>query len=305
MAFDRTTLLRGSARAVLGTSNLFAEGALSVTLESEREDRSVDAFGVLQRPFKDRRIVTTLTPVQWDNLAGLFPYASTALGTSVFGATDTALVITPVNGAPLTVVNAAITQMPGIRLAAVGSQFSGDVEITGLIANNASPASAASYYSLGGAAAGVALTGLDAATLLNASYSATYNGTTYFAEDGFEVSFDLSLEPQVVDGHGTVDMLLAGLNVSCRFKPVGATEAEILALLDWATGIGDEPTRYPLVISAGVGKPKVTLNNAQVDPSALQYVSTDSRFGEIEFTTARTLAAGALDPVFVVETETV
>src|SRR4051812_38293438 len=103
MSIDRTTLLRGPGKAVWNTTTLFSEVTILAQLITEYFDVPTSAFGRLGRRVKSKRIEVTLTPKMWTDLTIIFPYATANIGDQIFGATDLPLVITPRNGAPLTI----------------------------------------------------------------------------------------------------------------------------------------------------------------------------------------------------------
>lgn len=302
MSFDRTTILRGPGKVAFGGADFFSESPITVELMMEREDRNTDAFGVLKRPIGNKMVRITFTPTAWDDLSVLFPYGAVALGASLFGASDAAAVITPINGSALTINNVAVTKMPDIILSATGSQF-GQVELTGLITNSSESDALASYLAQGTAATGVALTGIDKTKILNGVYSATYNSTTYHSQEGFTISFEQSNGEQRVDGHGLVNMFLESLVVTCAFRPVGLTEAAYVALFGFATAIGAEPTRYDLTVEgAAAGNPSVVLQDCEVNPGSLVFGRQENRNGELTFRTARDESSGSLVELFTVGT---
>jgi hypothetical protein len=300
MGLDRAALIQGPAKIGWDSATFFSEGNITVEYEVTRNDRPVSGFGVVARPMADKMFRVRATLTQWDNLAKLFPYASTPIGTNVFGTADKPLVITPIDGAPLTLANAAITQMPNLSLGVSGSPL-GEVVWTGLIANEAEADALASYLSSGTVASGVGLSGLDTTKILNDAYSAVYNSVTYLSEIPFAVNWALDLQPRTVEGLGTVAMIFAGLSATATFRPVGMTEAAYLALMGLGTGLGREPTRYPLTIAGkNAGSPTVTLNACAVEPGSTIYGASDNRHGDLNFTTVRTQTAGALDALFTV-----
>lgn len=300
MSIDRTTIRKGPANLTLGGGTFFAESGITLNLNMEKETRSVDSFGAIKDLVVGKTVELTFTPVSWANLSVLFPYASTKVGEDVFGSTDSALVITPINGEPITLSNAAVTSLPDILLSASGSQF-GEVTITALIANSSDADALASYIAFGIEARGASLTGLDITKILNAAYTASYNGATYHSAEGFTISFDLTLSENRVDGLGIVGMAFQDLRATCSFIPVAGAASTIASLVGFATAVGAEPTRYDLTVAGGnSGDPSVILQDCVVNPGGYTFGNDSLRNQALTWQTARRQTTGANDALFTV-----
>ena len=117
---DRTTILRGPAQITFDSEVFWTKGNVSVTFENSTFDKETDAFGIVGRAKTDAQIRVSFTPVgeiESAPLGKLFPYASTALGSSIYGSTDTTLEIKTLKN-KLTIKNAAVTRMPSLTLGA-------------------------------------------------------------------------------------------------------------------------------------------------------------------------------------------
>jgi hypothetical protein len=298
MSIDRTLILKGPAKLVHDSAIIFSEDDIVVNYITEYFTIATSAFGNVGQRVQSRRIEVSLTPKMWSDLTKLFPYAATAIGTAIFGATDKPLVITPISGAPLTLANAAVTQLPGITLSH-GKPILRPMRFTALCANSADPAVQANWFAFGTAASGVALTGFDLTKIYNTRYSLAWNSVTYRAEDGFAVDFNLGLAPDVVDGEGIVNYRITALDAAIKFVPVAKTEAEFATLLGWAKAPGAAPTLSSAVITGeGTGAPIVTIANAQVSQGSNRYGASVGRHGEIELQTVRSITAGAIDALW-------
>lgn len=301
MGFDRTNLLRGPAKVTLGGGDFFSDGDISIAPVINKADRNVGAFGVVKRPVTGMMVDVTVTPTQYGNLATLFPYGAMQIGTSIYGPSDAPCVITPINGSPLTLANAAIIQSPSLILGAGANTF-GACTIRGIIANDTDSGSLAAYLSQASSASGVPLTGLDKSKILNGAYLMVRNGVTYYSETDFQVDFALGFSDQEVAGFGVVDSFLNSVVVSVTMRPAGLTEAAYIALLGMDTKIGAEATRYPITIAgANSGEPSIVINNTEVDPGSLQY-GDQNRLGQLVFRSARDHTTGAVDTLFTVGT---
>jgi hypothetical protein len=299
MSIDRTTILKSPGKITFDSAEIFSEGAISVALITEYFAVNTSAFGSVGRRVQTRRIEVSIVPKMWSDLTKLLPYATSAIGSAIFGATDKPLVITPINGAPLTLANAAVTQLPGITLSH-GKPILRAMKFTALCANSGNPATTANWFAFGTPATGVALTGFDLTKVYNTRYSLAWNAVTYRSEEGFNIDFNLGLAPDVVDGEGLVNYRITELDASLKFMPTGKTEAEYATLLGWDKAPGAQPTQSDAVITGeGSGSPIVTLNQAQVLGGGAEYDAATNRTGEVELGTTREVTAGALAALWV------
>lgn len=294
MSIDRTTIIKGPAKITFDSGTFFSEDDIRVDFITDYFDVQTSAFGSLGSRVSQRRIEVTFTPKMWDTLTKLFPYATAQIGDVVFGGTDKPLVITPSNGAPLTLANAAVTQLPGITLSH-GKPILRAMKFTALCANNSDASVAANWFSWGTPASAVALTGFDLTKVPNTRYSLARNSVTYQSEDGFMIDFSLGLAPDVVDGEGTVNFRITSLQASLKFTPTGKTEANYATLLGW-DGIapGKDPAAYNSVITGAASGPVVTIANTMVVGGGANYGPDKNRAGEVELTSVRTVSSGAL-----------
>ena len=299
MAIDRTTLFQGPGHIVFDGKAILAADDIKVSVGNDTEDIVANGYGVLGRRRKGRSIKVTCTPLHWDNLNTLLPYAALQIGESIYGATDKVLQVIPRNGANsgIKLLNASVTKMPGITWSAMKKPL-GSMEFTGLIANNADPALDVSYWTTEAAGA---LPAPDLSKIRNGIYTASW-GTTlvnFGGADGFELDTDLQLSPVEVDGHGVVDMYLAGLTASCKVTPVGLAWGDILGALGGA--IGADLVKHDLVIKTGVGEAATTvatIPNCQLITGEGEWGNDKRRVGALEFKSVRTAAAGALTPLW-------
>lgn len=294
MSIDRTLILKGPAKILFESAPIFSEGDIQVDFITDHFDVETSAFGMLDRRVNARRIEVSLTPKMWDNLTVLYPYATSAIGDVVFGATDKPLVITPISGAPLTLVNAAITQLPSITLSH-GKPLLRAMKFTALCANSGDPATASNWFSFGTPATAVALTGFDLTKVFNARYSLAWNSVTYQSEGGYDIDFNLGLAPDAVDGEGVVNYRITALGAAVKFVPTGKTEAAFGTLLGWTKAPGEAPTKGDAVITGGTsGAPIVSIDNCQVIAGAGRYGPSTGRLGEVTLGSVRTIDVGAL-----------
>jgi len=295
----RASLLKGPAYVTYDSGSFHAFGQIDVQLVTEFFDVAPSGFGTVQRRLADRRVEVRFTPAEWNNLGVMFPYASKQIGDTLFPAADKALVITPRNGAPLTIHNAAITGLPNLRLSAVNSIL-GPIAFTGLCKDGEDPATLANFFSFGVAAANAAQTGLDLSKIANAKYKLARNSVDFYSADGFSIDWELQTEPDRPDGDTTINYRLTGLAATLRFTPSGMTEVNYAALLD-GLAVGAPATGYDGTISGGSAPAvSVTLDNLIVETANLAYGPAANRTGEVVMRAVRTIATGALTALWTI-----
>ena len=299
MSVDRTLIIKGPAKIVHDSATIFSIDDIRVRWITEYFDVQSSAFGRLKRRVKTRRIEVDVTPFSWADLTKLLPYATKQIGDTLFGATDKALVITPRNGAPLTLANAMVTQLPGIVLS-VDKPILRPMKFTGLCANNTDPSVEANWFALAASAADVALTGLGAIPP-NCLYSMAYKSVTERSEEGFAIDINLGLTPDVVDGDGIVNYRVKELEASLKFKPSPKTEAAYATLLGWSgKGIGADPTAGDAVITGtGSGNPIVTIANMVPAEGGTLY-GEGNRLEQVELLSVRTTASNLLTALWTI-----
>lgn len=300
MSIDRTTILKGPCKLTHNSAIIFSEGDVKVDFITDYFDVNTSAFARLGKRVQSRRIEVTLTPKMWQDLTKLFPYATALIGSTIFGATDLPLVITPAYGAPLTLANAAVTVMPAITCSHGKPLLRGSMKFTALCANSGDPATAANWFAWGTPASAVALTGFDLTKVFNTRYSLGWNSGTYQSEGGYDIDFSLELAPDMVDGEGVVNYRITALNALLKFIPTGKTEADFATLLGWDTKApGMQPALSDAVITgAASGSPIITIKNCQLDQGAANYGAAVGRLGEVQLSSIRTVTAGALDALW-------
>lgn len=301
---NRTTIVRGGAgRAVFGTTKLWTTDDIKVDLAPTLQDVSTSLYGVIDKVKTDLvvRIPLRLWGA-WENLAVLFPSVLTSAvrGASVFGATDTALVLYGTNGDVLTFHNAAVTKMANLFLGADQNMFAADVEFTALLAKDAVPGAPFSYFTL--TSTTYAPAAFVKTNFTRARHSATWEQgigglDTFEALSGFRVDWNMGLQPVVADGLGTIDMVLDTFEATMTCQPIGVTMADVLTqlqanltnngVLTSGTGIGN------LIVTNGTAKSVVTLNNAFIEKTAANFSAMSPRVGETTWKTITGINAGA------------
>lgn len=296
--FDRSTIVRGPCKISYDSQTFYSKGGVSLTMSNSTFDKETDAYGVVGKAKTDFQVVVEFEPVgEIEALTVLFPYASTTIGASIYGSADKPLVITSVDKT-YTINNAAITQMPSIRCTANNTAF-GSVQFTGLVDKSGDPSALGDYYS---AAAGGSIGALfDPTKIVTAPYTATLGAIgPFYSEAGFEIAFDLSLNPVTVDGMGTVDMSLQNLGANITCIPTGAF-ADSFDTYFGSLDVGQELASSTLDISTTTsGGLNFDCLAAQVIDIQKRFSPTENRIGQITIAAKRTFAAGVPSALFSV-----
>lgn len=298
---DRTTILRGPAQITFDSEVFWSKGNVSVTFENSTFDKETDAFGIVGRAKTDAQIRVSFTPVgeiESAPLGKLFPYASTALGSSIYGSTDTTLEIKTLKN-KLTIKNAAVTRMPSLTLGA-GTTALGEVEFTGIVKNSSEPDLAASYYEY---AEGTQTfgTSFDPSKIKASEYtSATFLGATHVSVDGFTIDFDLTLAPVVADAIGTVDMRLQEVGFTASWSPINYYFPT--NILDNMAPIAPGSDLYTaaLSITGTTGSVSFTADKATLISSDFAFGTDVNLNGPLQVSSTRDITSGAADALFAV-----
>lgn len=306
MAINRTTILTGPCLLTYAGQTIYSKGDVTLKPVNERFDIATASFGKVDERGRNRRIEVSFEPdgrFTAALAAVLWPYAATPIGASLYGAIDRPLVIHSKADTKVTVVNAAITTMPSLRLG-VAQTIQGNCVFTGLLKNNADPSAAGAYYTIATEAypgdAGFSVA--DIKTLAYASaWGAAAPWSAFNTEGGWEISFGLQTAAQAVDGLGTVDMTLQGLDVTATAIPVGPSEADVLSAMKIQGALGSSiATANDLTVSAtGV---HVIVRKAGMVDADLGYGPTRKRIGRCQWIATRSVTGGTPDPLFYVGT---
>jgi hypothetical protein len=296
--FSRTTIVRGPCKIAFDSATFYSKGGVSLTMTNATFDKETDAYGVVSKSKTDFQIVVEFEPVgEIEDLAKLFPYGNTAMGASIYGGTDKALTITAAD-ATYTINNAAVTQMPSIRCSANNTAF-GTVQFTGLLDLGGDPSVLADYYAVaGGASIGAEF---DPAKIITAPYRATLGAIgPFFSEGGFEISFDLSLNPVAVDGIGTVDMSLQNLGATITCIPTGLAESAFDALFGSLDAGEDLASSTLNIETPTVGGLMFECDAVQLIDLQKRFSPTDNRLGQLTLAAKRIFNTGAPVALFTV-----
>ena len=296
---DRTTLVTGPGHFLYGTSlanKLFCE-TIKADLITERFPVAVAGFGTLDERKKDETIKLAVKPVGEFNAALaalLWPFGSTAIGASIFGAADVAMGVQSMAGQKLSTVCSAITKMPKIVIGA-DKFMVGDFEVTGILGKGLARTNAAALYVL---AANVWAGQPTIANFISLPAAATWalgSPETIVAKDGWEIDFQLSLDWQKSPDVGTWDAILKDLVVTASCMPMGYTEAKWANLLVQGSGGGigsSARTQADLTIAQDNPGATIVLKNAWIETLPLQYGVNTDRVGKVVWKARRDITSG-------------
>lgn len=296
--FDRTTIVRGPCKITYDGATFYSKAGVVLTTTNATFDKETDAYGIVSKAKTDFQMVVEFEPVgEIESLTVLFPHGNTAMGASIYGASDKPLVIVSADKT-YTILNAQITQMPTISCSANKTAF-GSVQFTGLLKIGGDPSAIEDYYTTGaGASIGTAF---NPALMITAPYVATLGALDPFmSAEGFEISFDLALSPVVVDGIGTVDMSMQGLGCNITCVPTGIDQLDFDTYFD-ALNAGNDLASTALDISTTtVGGLNFDCAAVQVTELQRNFSAADNRLGTLTMSAKRTFNTGAQVALFTV-----
>lgn len=316
----RNDLIVGPALVTFDTSAIcFSQGDIDITLDQETIDIDTSPHGKIDERFVDIKAEATFTPAgQWNAafIAKVWEYYSNMVaGTSIFGATDRALVIKGSDTAKgtHTFPCAAVTKLPDIILSATKTMI-GSMTITGIrgLAGTSwsvgTSGSNGPVYVVAASDGAIVDTGFDATDIICQPYTGIWTGITGFTtavetETGWTISFDLQTEARQVDSLGTIDYKFKSLNVMAKCVPIQSTADQIIAAMK-IQGTGAVRGRSAasgaaaLTITGADGVAYVTIPLASLKTAGFRFGSTVLRNNEIGFVAARPFAAGVQSALF-------
>jgi hypothetical protein len=289
--FDRTTIVRGPCKVTYDSQTFYSKAGVVLTTTNSTFDKETDAYGIVSKSKTDFTIVVEFEPVgEIEALAVLFPHGNTAMGASIYGSTDKNLVIVSADKT-YTILNAQITQMPTISCSATKTAF-GSVQFTGLLKIGGDPQNIEDYYTTTtGASIG---TGFNPSLIYTAPYTATLGALDPFmSAEGFEISFDLSLNPVLVDGIGTVDMSMGNLGCNITCIPTGIDQLDFDTFFDNLSAGEDLAVSLLEIKTTTVGGLDFDCAAVQVTELQRNFSASDNRLGTLTMSAKRTFSAGA------------
>jgi hypothetical protein len=304
MAISRTSIARVPGHIKFGSSTyLYPQGPIEINLVTERFPVTVDGIGKIEERPSSRRYEITVTPCgEIEALAALFPYASTIPGASVFTVTDVPLIVYGRDNKTYTFHAAAVTGMA--LTPRMGGTYLGGLTFTAILKDGAAPGDTGAYYTLDTSLTYPGDSNFSRSAIVTPPLTGVWGASdpwdSFHTREGFDVQFQLDLQPEMVDGLGLVDMKFVDVQVSATCTPVGVTASQLYALADANLGIGSSPTRNDLIVS-GTGFYLALKGANAIDPN-LGFSSSRPLAGQVQFMTNRAQTTGVSDAVFVLAT---
>lgn len=302
MSIARSLLTRGTGVILYNSVYLSPRDEINVRRLPSWETIMSGMFGPIDAVKKD--LVIKIPLKLWgayENLSTVFPsYLMNPIpGTSVFGASDTPLVIQARNNDRITYPNAQITKLSNLYLGTDSDFFSADVEFSAILKNSTEPEASGAYSvydtnSYADATIAFAKTNFTRTRFVSAWGSIT-GFTAIKAAAGIAISWDARLEPAKVDGYGTVDMTVMSMIAQARMVPLGPTLAQLKTNSQEEAAMGTLASTISadLVSTGNNSGPVITLKSAYLKESGTVFDAAKYRFGEALWETTRGFASGA------------
>lgn len=299
-------IIRGPGALKLGTLVLHDGDGIQADVMVATNPVSTSLYGKLDEWVHSRQGEVSFRPggeLSSTIIAGLFPYQNPNLGASIYGATDVPLIVHSKKGTKIIFSRAAVVGCPSLTLSPTRVAFSGSAKLRCLLASGAGPTDSNALLTPPASVVFAAADyPFDVTTVKGGNYIGTYVTTptplVINTAAGWQVDMSVGTDPVNTDHEGLVDETLKEVSVIAKCQPMGLSEADLLALLPYASAQGASMrTGIDLTITAGVssGALAVTLHNVCVLQGPLKYGTTTLRLGEIAFVAHRTLASSVPD----------
>jgi hypothetical protein len=258
---------------------------------------SAALYGEIDEVYTDLIVRGAGTPVNYTNLAVLWPYLQPTIGQRIFGSSDVPFQWLSNNGDAITVRAGAITRMPDLILG-VDKPVLGPMEISGVVGTGLDPNTSNSYYTIQ-TGQSFSAPALDVSKLGRQKYTAAWGSFTGFtslqAQDHWTITHELKLEPVKIQGR-TVDMRIVSYRAMAKCKPAEPTMANIDAALTAQGGNALHGARLgsnsaDLVIT-GQNNISVTVKNAALKTAGFVFGAKPLRNGEIGFVSTINVGSG-------------
>jgi hypothetical protein len=268
----------------------YTEGNITCRYVTRKWTPNSASFGPLGQRFSSRHMVVDFTPVGMIDgtiaESHYLRYTAADVGKSILTG---ALSILPKVGNKITWAKAGLSQMPGMKLSALGTVWKGMQFICG--PDTSKEMIDAAYWET--VAATGADTSFDETKIITPRYTAAWGAVVTAIEpdeNGFDVDVATEVAPVAAANYGDVDFILRGLGVACSFTPVSCTEAQMASLvaLQGASAMlpGDLAQKASLVVT-GTGL-TVTLPNMLPGDGGYNWGVAQWRQGAVTFHNATT-----------------
>jgi len=283
-------IIQGPAYILLGSKTWYTEGDVIVNYPTESWSPMSAMFGSLGSRLSSRHAVISFTPAGAVTAATAtskhLTYSCANVGDPIC---TEILEICPKTGNKITWAKAGISKMPSLRCSATATIW-GAMEIIAVGDYAKLPTAVDFWQAI--VATTVATEKFDGSQVISPRYVANYDALSAIEpdENGFMIEPETAVAPMPrAANYGVVQFVLSSIAVSCRFKPLSLTEAEVASLchLQDATAHrpGDSALGSDLVIKDGALVPTLTITLKNMAPFDLGYGFGTAiwRQGEVTF----------------------
>lgn len=317
---DRNSLIVGPALCTHGAAQWFSKDDVTVSLDQDTFNVETAAHGKIDERAIDIKAEASMTPAgQWNaafRAAVWNRYANMVIGTSIFGATDTPLVIKAPDtaGGTHTLICAAVTKLPDIILSATKTMI-GSLGFTGIrgLSGTAWNVDNA-VYTVTASDGSIVDATFDAEDIVTQPYFGNFGAVAglngaFETEDGWTISFDLQTEARQVDSLGTIDYKFKSISVMAKCVPIGPTAAQLLSAAKIQGGTARRGQSFygignTLYIGSSYADPTsgytLYVPKAHLKSEGFRFGATVLRNGEVGFVAARGFSSGAQQALFTV-----
>ncbi len=235
---DRNLILKGPAVVIRGGHTYFTRSEITVKANKETYSIPSNLLGSAGKRITSKSFTVSFVPQgMLDSVAAYFPWTQANIGASIFGATDTTLVIHTLSGRKLTF---AASGNLGVRTVHCGTDATALGEMSFLCLGKLDTADSTADSRVKVEEAVFEATGYDRAKIRTPGYQATLvvgtGGTAVTIVmqglEGFDINIEPSFDPDSVNAYGLVGETFSEIAASALFKPCNMTEAGVLGLLN-------------------------------------------------------------------------
>lgn len=283
------TVIQGPAYVKQGSKVWYTEGTVRINYQMRTWNPRSAAFGPLGPRMRNRVVTVSFKPVGMVTAAtataNYLIHNPANVGASILSTDD--LVVAPLVGNKITFNGrAGISRMPNLKLCALATVWDGDMEFTVLGDSAVEPTTAAYWQTI---AATTADTSFDETQIISPRYTAAW-GVTYTGiepdENGFVIEPQQENKELVSANDGVSDVILAGVGVRCRFRPLSLSETEMAAMIALQGATARLPGaivgQTDSLVITGTGL-AVTLPRMGPTDAGLHYAVGEWRQGEVVF----------------------
>jgi hypothetical protein len=304
---DRTTIVKGAGAVKIASTQIYAKGEIEAKLNPESFEILVAGYGALDQRLADAVGSIVFTPsgrITADILSALYPYSNPTIDASIFGAADTATEVHSIVGQKMVFHNTALKNMPSLKLSARQTTIGGNVEIAFIPKNATDRSTANSTYT--GPTATPFTPDISVSDIKTLAYTALWDpdGTpvAITTKDGWDIDFDVQVEPFSPEDYGTIDMYLKSVSVLAKCTPLNFSEDILSKMLTQGAGAvigGTMRESKNLTISAADGI-TLTMQDVSVVEGPCKWGEGMLRAGQLGFKANRSFSSSAPSSLFAI-----